>query len=78
MESIEIARKLRKRTERINLRMRINNQVKDTKEDLVACLMKKHNLSDFDKGLMLLSRCLNDVDVKNFIITVSQSHLSKG
>ena len=67
--------KQRKKAQRINLRMRINNQVRDTRESLVTSLMQKHNLRDFDKGLMLFVRCLNDERVKKQIMSVSQNHI---
>ena len=66
---------LRRREKRINLRMRINNQVMDTKESIVTNLMHEHNLQDFDKGLMLFVRCLNDEKVKKQIMSVSQNHI---
>lgn len=61
--------------QRVSLRMRINNQVRDTKENLVTSLMQIHNLRDFDKGLMLLVRCLNDERVKTQIMSISQNHI---
>ncbi|HAF30556.1 MAG TPA: hypothetical protein DCG75_16050 [Bacteroidales bacterium] len=63
------------KSQRINLRMRINNQVRDTKESIVTNLMTKHNLRDFDKGLMLFVRCMNDQKVRNLIISVSENHV---
>jgi len=63
------------RSQRVSLRMRINNQVHDTKENIVSHLMKAHNLNDFDKGLMLFVRCLNDDKVKKQILSVSINHI---
>ena len=74
MES-KIKKRNRIKSQRINLRMRINNQVRDTKEEMVSKLMKRHNIKDYDRGLMLLVRCLNDQKVKNNILSVSQNHM---
>ena len=71
----KVLKRNRAKSQRLNLRMRINNQARNTKESIVTNLMNKHNLRDFDKGLMLYIRCLNDDKVRKQIEAVSQTYI---